>query len=101
MFLPFGFFVSYYLKSEKIYMPVILTIIASLSIELVQLAIGRVFDVDDIILNLLGGIMGYFIYSVIRIIGEGLPGFGRKDWFLNIITVLLFVGLVSMILMIL
>lgn len=101
MFLPFGFFVSYFLKSEKIYMPVILTIIASLSIELVQLAIGRVFDVDDIILNLLGGIMGYFIYSVIRIIGEGLPGFCRKDWFLNIITVLLFVGLVSMILMIL
>ena len=101
MFLPFGFFVSYFLKSEKIYMPVVLTIIASLSIELVQLAIGRVFDVDDIILNLLGGIMGYFIYSVIRIIGEGLPGFCRKDWFLNIITVLLFVGLVSMILMIL
>ena len=37
----------------------------------------------------------------LRIIGEGLPGFCRKDWFLNIITVLLFVGLVSMILMIL
>ncbi len=101
MFLPFGFFVSYFLKSEKIYMPVILTIIASLSIELVQLAIGRVFDVDDIILNLLGGIMGYFIYSVIRIIGEGLPGFCRKDWFLNILTVLLFAGLVTMIIMIL
>ena len=64
MFLPFGFFVSYFLKSEKIYMPVILTIIASLSIELVQLAIGRVFDVDDIILNLLGMTVGFLGYTV-------------------------------------
>lgn len=101
MFLPFGFFVSYFLKSEKPYMPVVLTIIASLSIELVQLAIGRVFDVDDIILNLLGGLAGYYIYSVIRVIGDGLPGFVRKEWFLNILTTILFAGLVTMILMIL
>ena len=101
MFLPFGFFVSYYLKVEKIHMPVVLTLIASLSIELVQLSIGRVFDVDDIILNLLGGIMGYFVYSILRIIGESLPGFCKKEWFLNILSVVLFIGLIAMIVMIL
>ena len=101
MFLPFGFFVSYYLKVEKIHMPVVLTLIASLSIELVQLSIGRVFDVDVIILNLLGGIMGYFVYSILRIIGESLPGFCKKEWFLNILSVILFVGLIAMIVMIL
>ena len=66
MFLPFGFFVSYYLKTEKIHLTLALTYIASVSIELVQLAIGRVFDVDDIILNLLGGTIGYFIYYILR-----------------------------------
>lgn len=101
MFLPFGFFVSYYLKVEKIHMPIVLTLIASLSIELVQLSIGRVFDVDDIILNLLGGIMGYFVYSILRIIGESLPGFCKKEWFLNILSVVLFIGLIAMIVMIL
>lgn len=101
MFLPFGFFVSYYLKAEKIHMPIVLTLIASLSIELVQLSIGRVFDVDDIILNLLGGIMGYFVYSILRIIGERLPGFCKKEWFLNILSVVLFIGLIAVIVMIL
>ena len=66
MFLPFGFFTSFYLKSEKIQLPLILTLIASISIEFVQLSIGRVFDVDDILLNILGGIIGYEIYSLLR-----------------------------------
>ena len=48
LFLPFGFFISYYLKCEKAWLPVILTLIASCSIETVQMIIGRVFDIDDI-----------------------------------------------------
>ena len=101
MFLPFGFFVSYYLKGEKIHLPLALTFIASVSIELVQLAIGRVFDVDDIILNLLGGSIGFFIYNILRIIGESLPSFCRKEWFLNILSVILFAGLIAMIVLVL
>ena len=101
MFLPFGFFVSYYLKTEKIHLTLALTYIASVSIELVQLAIGRVFDVDDIILNLLGGTIGYFIYYILRIIGEGLPSFCKKEWFLNILSIILFVGLIGMIVLVL
>lgn len=101
MFLPFGFFVSYYLKVEKIHLPLALTLIASVSIELVQLAIGRVFDVDDIILNLLGGTIGFFIYNILRIIGEGLPSFCKKEWFLNILSIILFAGLITMIVLVL
>ena len=101
MFLPFGFFTSYYLKVEKIYLPLVLTFIASISIELVQLAIGRVFDVDDIILNLLGGTLGFIIYYILRIIGESLPRFCRSKWFLNILSILLLVGLVTMIVVVL
>ncbi|MBQ9019278.1 MAG: VanZ family protein [Bacilli bacterium] len=95
MFLPFGFFTSFYLKSEKIQLPLILTLIASISIEFVQLSIGRVFDVDDILLNILGGIIGYEIYSLLRKIGEKLPSFTKKDWFLNTLSVLVLVGLIT------
>lgn len=95
MFLPFGFFVSYYLKSEKLTLPLFLILIASISIEVVQLLIGRVFDVDDIILNILGGLMGYGIYYILRRIGERLPNFVRKDWFLNTLSVVILIGLIT------
>ena len=95
MFLPFGFFVSYYLKSEKLTLPLFLILIASISIEVVQLLIGRVFDVDDIILNILGGLLGYGIYLILRRIGERLPSFTKKDWFLNTLSVVILIGLIT------
>lgn len=98
MFLPFGFFTSYYLKVEKIHMPLILILIASISIEIVQMCIGRVFDVDDIILNIIGGLSGYYIYSFLRIIGERLPKIFRKEWFLNIVAIIILICLIVVIL---
>ena len=95
MFLPFGFFVSYYLKSEKLTLPLFLILIASISIEVVQLLIGRVFDVDDIILNILGGLLGYGIYFIFRRLGENLPNFVRKEWFLNTLSVIILIGLIT------
>ena len=95
MFLPFGFFVSYYLKSEKLTLPLFLILIASISIEVVQLLIGRVFDVDDILLNILGGLLGYGLYFILRRLGEKLPSFVRRDWFLNTVSVLILIGLIT------
>ena len=95
MFLPFGFFVSYYLKSEKLTLPLFLILIASISIEVVQLLIGRVFDVDDILLNILGGLLGYGLYFILRRLGEKLPSFVRKDWFLSTVSVLILIGLIT------
>ncbi|NLA33579.1 MAG: hypothetical protein GX861_01780 [Tenericutes bacterium] len=65
MFIPYGFFVTYFFKYKKIWIPLILVFIASFSIEVTQLLIGRVFDIDDLILNILGGITGYYIYYLI------------------------------------
>ena len=42
--------------------------IVSLSIELIQSIIGRVFDVDDIILNCLGAVWGYLFYLIVEAI---------------------------------
>lgn len=97
MFLPFGFFISYYLKVEKMYLPVFLTAIASISIEIVQMMIGRVFDVDDILLNLLGGICGFFIYNIIRIISEKLPKIFKSEIVLNIIYIIIFISLIAIV----
>ena len=101
MFLPFGFFISYFLRTENIKLPILLTIITSLSIEFVQLSIGRVFDVDDMILNITGGIVGYFIYRIIRKIIDPLPSIFKSELILNIVSVLVLGGLIISIILIL
>lgn len=98
MFLPYGFFISYYLDSKKLTGPFILTAITSFSIETVQLVIGRVFDVDDIILNMLGGTIGFYIYYIIDLFGGKFPKILKNEWFLNILSILLLVGVVLVIL---
>lgn len=96
LFLPFGFFISYYLKSEKAWLPVVLTLIASCSIEVVQMVIGRVFDIDDILLNLLGGLLGFCCYALLAKVGRKLPDVLKSEMFLNIIAVVLLIGLITL-----
>lgn len=93
MFLPFGFFISYYLRVDKINLILVLTLIASIAVEFVQMCIGRVFDVDDILLNLLGGTIGFLIYNTIRKIGNKFPKVFHNEWVLNIGAVLALIGL--------
>lgn len=93
MFLPFGFFISYYINPDDISLTLVLTLIASSAIEIVQLLIGRVFDIDDIILNILGGAFGYMIYNIMRRIGEKCPKIFHNEWVLNIGAIIALVGL--------
>ena len=94
MFLPFGFFVSYYINVDKVHLPFMLVLVTSLAIEIVQMMIGRVFDVDDIILNLIGGILGYLIYKILKGIGKKLPDFCRSNWFLKTLMIIVLIGLI-------
>lgn len=96
MFMPYGFFVSYYLKNKKVYLTIFLTIIASVSIETVQMVIGRVFDIDDIILNVLGGILGFTCYYIIQRIGNQLPKVFKSEWFLNILSIIFLIGIITL-----
>ena len=97
MFLPFGFFVSYYLENKKPYLTIVLTLVASIAIELVQLSIGRVFDVDDIILNICGSLLGYLLYYVLLRISERLPSVFKTEWFLNILSIIILLGILVLI----
>ena len=76
MFMPFGFLLPAFVPRLRRFFPmVILAFFASLLIELMQLYTHRgVFDVDDIILNTIGGAVG----TVILLIAAGVRRFSRK-----------------------
>lgn len=90
MFVPYGFFSSLYIELKNPIKAFLIVFIASLSIEVTQLAIGRVFDVDDILLNVIGGMIGFTIYYFLDKISEVLPIF-KKEIFKNIITIFIFI----------
>ena len=89
MFMPYGFFVSYFLRLDKKKTIFIMSLLVSVTIEITQLIIGRVFDVDDIMLNVCGGILGYFVYRFIHHFKNKLPNFMKNDIFYNIVTTIL------------
>lgn len=97
LFMPFGFFSSYYLKFKKPWVILGLTLVTSFSIEVIQMSIGRVFDVDDIFLNIVGGYFGYLIYSVISRIGEKAPAFFKNEIFLDAVSIIILVGVIALI----
>lgn len=67
-FMPFGFFLPIVSRrSRRWYNTVLLSFVFSLCIETAQLAlkVGS-FDVDDMILNTLGGILGFILYKMVQ-----------------------------------
>ena len=87
LFIPYGYFAAYFPKNKKMVTVGFLTLLVSFSIEAIQYKIGRVFDIDDIILNTLGGVIGYLIYVVLDSVKNRLPRFMRSDAFLNFVAV--------------
>ena len=94
LFIPFGFFVSYIISSKKPYYIIVITFITSFAIEVTQLLIGRTFDVDDVLLNIVGGFFGYLVYLVLQLIYDKLPGILKKTWLKNTLLVLIIIGIV-------
>jgi len=71
-FIPFGIFLPILTNNRlKIFQVTVFTFALTLSIELIQLkSMVGIFDVDDIILNTLGGIIGYLMFFVWKSIKE-------------------------------
>ena len=91
VFLPFGYFVSSYIKATRVSHILLVTLITSFTIEFVQHYIGRSFDIDDILLNVVGAILGFILYIGFTAIKKHLPKFFRSDLFYNIICIILLV----------
>lgn len=91
LFMPFGFFVSKYGNIKNLGTITLASLLSSLSIELVQYFVvsSRSFDIDDIILNVVGGILGFLIFISLNAINNHMPKFLRRDWFYNVLSILI------------
>lgn len=89
IFIPFGYFVSGYIKASKVSHILAVSVISSLTVEVVKLQIGRSFDIDDIILNVCGAIIGFLLYIGLCAIKKHLPKFLQRDFVYNIVCIVL------------
>lgn len=67
VFVPFGVFLpALFTKCQKFFSVLLFTVELSFMVEIIQLVtkIGS-FDVDDLLLNTIGGILGYFVYKIL------------------------------------
>lgn len=88
LFVPLGYFATSFCKIKGLGGITIIALLSSTIIESVQHYIGRCFDVDDIILNVVGGIIGFLLYKVLIAIRNHLPKIFKKDWFYNILSII-------------
>lgn len=93
MFIPYGFFISYFLKIKKPWLILLLTTLVSITIEVTQLLIGRVFDIDDIMLNIVGGLLGFIIYYLFVKIKSKISLL-QKQYIYNIMMVIIILVIV-------
>ena len=65
IFVPYGFFISMASRSRGFFISLFFSMGLSLCVEITQL-FSRVgsFDVDDILLNTVGGVVGYIIFLI-------------------------------------
>ena len=94
LFIPLGYFATSYCKIKGLGTITLVSLLSSLTIEVTQHYIGRTFDIDDIILNVVGGIAGFLIYTALNAIRNHMPKFLQRDWFYNLLSVLLLIALV-------
>jgi glycopeptide antibiotics resistance protein len=91
LFIPFGFFITYYANIKNIGSAFFTTVAASIVIETVQYFIGRSFDIDDIILNVIGGLLGFLLFVALDAVKKHLPSLFQKDIIYVILSILLII----------
>ena len=94
LFVPLGYFATKYCKIKGLGGITIIILLCSGIIESVQHFIGRSFDIDDIILNTVGGIIGFLIFIALNAIKKHLPSILQKDWIYDLLSiiVIIFIG---------
>lgn len=71
MFVPLGIYMRIYAK-KRVWKSILLCFVISIGVEGIQFALATgSLDVDDIILNMLGGLLGVGIYQLIKVISKG------------------------------
>ena len=94
LFVPYGIFIAKYVDLKQPFVVLMISFITSLSIEVIQFLIGRVFDVDDIILNVAGCLLGYALFRLFQKFSTKLPNILKNDIFWDIVSVIILGGLI-------
>lgn len=78
LFIPFGMVFPWYLKRVRSFVVcTALGLFSSFGIELLQLLTRRgFFQIDDILTNVLGSIIGYLIFGAVRLLGSKIRPHG-------------------------
>lgn len=65
IFVPYGFFISMASRARGFFKTLVFSMGLSLCVEIIQLftRVGS-FDVDDILLNTIGGVLGYIVFLI-------------------------------------
>jgi glycopeptide antibiotics resistance protein len=66
LFTPFGFFPALLFRNSRWYKTIIVAIAVTAFIEGWQMLVGRTFDVDDLLLNAAGAIMGWLLWLILK-----------------------------------
>lgn len=79
IFMPYGFFISMASRSRGFFMVLFYSFGLSLCVETFQILtkVGS-FDVDDLLLNTLGGVLGYILFSICNGIRRKHYGYRKK-----------------------
>ena len=88
LFIPFGIFTTRFIGRKKILPTVLISIVVSCAIEFIQMRLGRTADIDDIILNTTGGLIGALLYKFDTNILDKLPKFMQSEVFLDFVAIL-------------
>ncbi len=75
MFMPVGFFPALLWRKWRWWKSLLLGFLSSVFIEFVQFFIGRSSDIDDVILNTAGALIGFWVFWLLRAIS---PRFTEK-----------------------
>lgn len=93
MFIPMGIFIKKYLKLDNKKIVILLLFIISMTIEVIQLIIGRVYDIDDVLLNIIGGFVGFLLADSFNKISSKSKIL-NNNIVLNILAILLLGGVI-------
>ena len=75
MFVPYGLLLPMVFKKlRSISMQIIAVFLTTFSIEALQYLMGRSADIDDIIMNCLGGLVGYLCFKILSLV------FAKMQW---------------------
>ena len=66
MFVPIGFFPALLWRGWRWWKALLLGLFTSCAIEFIQFFIGRSTDIDDVILNTTGAVLGFGLYALFR-----------------------------------